>query len=226
MKITIGCDSFIRAISRSRCWTWRPERCWRRRAESREEKGGGAGLLRARTGRALRYEWGSRRAGESQWGSERMLTGVGTPVVDRGCSEDSGQLRAEAEDRYLARCRTAAAEASGRGSLSADLDAHTGRAGRKAVAFAPSQAGAHAHAGEEPVAGAGGVEPGRCNGRRSCGARREESSWSRYRCCPLGQPAWRAELLQLLDQLGGADRRAGPCGSRAGFPPQPQRHSG
>src|SRR6202035_1515267 len=35
-----------------------------------------------------------------------------------------------------------------------------GRAGREAVALAPSQAGAHAHAGEESVAGAG-TESGR-----------------------------------------------------------------
>ncbi len=47
--------------------------------------------------------------------------GVGTRDMDRGCGEDPRQLRAEAEDRP-ARCR-AAAEASGGGSLSADLGA-------------------------------------------------------------------------------------------------------
>src|SRR4051812_12371446 len=48
--------------------------------------------------------------------------GIGTRGVDRGCGEDPCQLRAEAEDRP-ARCGTAA-EASGGGSLSADLGAH------------------------------------------------------------------------------------------------------
>src|SRR5205823_10276612 len=95
--------------------------------------------------------------------------GVGARGMDRGCGEDSGQLRAEAEDRP-ARCGVAA-EAYGGGSLSADLGAHGSRAGRPAVAVASSQAGAHAHSGEEPVAGAGAesgcateveaVEPGR-----------------------------------------------------------------
>jgi hypothetical protein len=78
--------------------------------------------------------------------------------MDRGCGEDPRQLRAEVEDRP-ARCR-AAAEASGQGSFSADLGAYGGRAGRPAVTVASSQAGAHAHAGEEPIAGAG-TESGR-----------------------------------------------------------------
>ena len=61
-------------------------------------------------------------SGQSQW-FKRMLAelghGVGTRGVDRGCSEDSRQLRAEAEDGPAR--RGAIAEASGGRSLSADL---------------------------------------------------------------------------------------------------------
>src|ERR1700690_142882 len=73
--------------------------------------------------------------------------------MDRGCGEDPSQLRAEAEDRP-ARCGTAD-EAAGGGSLSADLGTPGRRARRPAVGVASSQASAHAHAGEEPVAGTG-----------------------------------------------------------------------
>jgi hypothetical protein len=122
--------------------------------------------------------------------------GVGIRGVDRGCGEDSCQLRAEAEDRP-ARCGTAD-EASGRGSLSADLGAHGGRAGRAAVALASSQAGAYAHAGEEPVASAG-AESGPAAEVEAVeqGGEKELESlpllpWANRR---------RAELLRLLDQL-------------------------
>ena len=84
----------------------------------------------------------------------RALTGgVGHGVVVRRGGEDSGQRGAQAEDRP-ARCATSAAVVDG-GTLSADLGAESGRAGRAAVAGASSQVSAGADADQEPAAGAG-----------------------------------------------------------------------
>src|ERR1700730_17509987 len=136
--------------------------------------------------------------------------GIGTRGVDRGCGEDPRQLRAEAKDRP-ARCG-AAAEASGGGSLSADLGAHGSRAGREAVALASSQAGAHAHAGEEPVAGAG-AESGRATeaevvergGKKAAGI---------VAAAALGRPT-QSGVAATARSTGSVDCRTGPCGGRA-----------
>jgi hypothetical protein len=76
---------------------------------------------------------GIEASGQSQW-FERMLAELGHEVWI--CGEDPRQLRTETEDRP-ARCRVAA-EASGRGSFSADLGAHGSGARRAAVAVASS----------------------------------------------------------------------------------------
>ena len=153
---------------------------------------------------------GIEASGQSQW-FERMLAELGHEVW----IGDAAKIRASCErkqktDRRDAR---AAAEASGRGSLSADLGAHGGRAGRAAVALASSQAGAHAHAGEEPVAGAG-AEPGRAteveaverDGKKATGV---------AAAAALGQPA-EGRVAAAARSTGGVDRRTGPCGGRAG----------
>src|SRR6202049_4548895 len=129
--------------------------------------------------------------------------------MDRRCREDSRQLRAETEDRP-ARCGVAA-EASGGGSFSADLGAHGGRAGRAAVALASSQAGAHAHAGEKPVAGAGAesgrateveaVEPG---GEKAAGV---------VAATALGEPT-ESRVTPAARSTGRVDCRTGLCGGR------------
>jgi hypothetical protein len=96
---------------------------------------------------------GIEASGQSQW-FERMLAELGHEVW----IGDAAKIRASCERKQKTDRRDADAEASGGGSLSADLGAHGGRAGRAAVALAPSQAGTYAHAGEKPAAGAG-AEP-------------------------------------------------------------------
>src|ERR1700681_3625511 len=173
------------------------------KALSQREKGGGAGLL-CGTGRA-------RTSGDRSQRAIAMVRadadGVGARGVDWGCGEDSRQLRAQAEDRP-GRCGVAA-EASGGGSFSADLGAHGGRARRGAVALASSQAGAHAHAGEEPVAGAGAesgsateVEAVEQGGKRAAGV---------AAAAALGQPA-QSGVVAAVRSTGSVDRRIGPRG--------------
>src|ERR1700680_376493 len=91
------------------------------------------------------------------------------------------------------------------------LGAHGGRAGRTAVALASSQAGAHAHAGEEPVAGAGAesgrateveaVEPG---GEKAAGV---------VAATALGEPT-ESRVTPAARSTGRVDCRTGLCGGR------------
>src|SRR6202163_1871916 len=131
--------------------------------------------------------------------------------MDRGCGEDPRQLRAEAEDRPAR--RGAAAEASGGGSFSADLGAHGSRARRPAVALAPSQAGAHAHAGEEPVAGAG-AESGRATEAEAV-ERGGKKTAGIVAAAALGEPA-QSGVAATARSAGSVDHRTGPCGGRTG----------
>src|SRR5580698_10082258 len=92
---------------------------------------------------------GIEASGQSQW-FERMLVELGHEVW----IGDAAKIRASCERKQKTDRRDAELlmRLLAEDRFPADLGAHGGRAGRAAVAFASSQAGAHAHASEEPVA--------------------------------------------------------------------------
>src|ERR1700680_1767793 len=145
------------------------------------------------------YEWASKPAG-SRSGSSGCWRSW-----DTGCgSETQGRFAPVASGSKRARCRTAA-EASGGGSLSADLGAHGGRARRAAVAVASSQAGEHAHAGEEPVAGAG-AESG-CATEEEAVERSGKKTAGVVAATALGEPT-ESRVATAARSTGGVDRRS------------------
>jgi len=103
----------------------------------------------------------SHRGGAGGDGKLSVAGGSGARMrargVDRGCSADPGQLRAQAEDGPAR--RRPRAQAAGGGAVSALVDALAGATRSAAAADPPAQAGADPQPGEERVA-ALGHEPG------------------------------------------------------------------
>ena len=154
---------------------------------------------------------GIEASGQSQW-FERMLAELGHEVwigdaakIRASCERKQKTdrrdaellLRLLAEDRFPRIWVPTAAERDERQLL-----------------LASSQAGAHAHAGEEPVAGAG-AESGRATeveavergGKKAAGV---------VAAAALGEPA-ESGVAAAARSTGGVDRRVGPCGGRAGL---------
>ncbi len=158
---------------------------------------------------------GIEASGQSQW-FERMLAELGHEVW----IGDAAKIRASCERKQKTDRRDA--------ELLLRLLAedrfpriwvpHRRRAGRAAVALASSQAGAHAHAGEEPVAGTG-AESGRATeveavergGKKAAGV---------VAAAALGEPA-ESGVAAAARSAGGVDRRTGPCGEPSRPTPRP-----